>query len=57
MGREEKRDKYGIGVWRSWLARTLREREGAGSSPATPTSINPMFSILYERFIVEIVER
>ena len=26
-----------VGVWRSWLARTLRVREVAGSSPASPT--------------------
>ncbi|MDK2971225.1 MAG: hypothetical protein PWP23_980 [Candidatus Sumerlaeota bacterium] len=30
-----------VGVWRSWLARALREREGAGSSPATPTIQKP----------------
>ena len=26
-----------IGVWRSWLARALWEREVEGSSPFTPT--------------------
>ncbi len=27
----------GVGVWRSWLARTAGGREVAGSSPVTPT--------------------
>lgn len=31
-----------VGVWRSWLARALREREVAGSSPATPTINHPI---------------
>ena len=28
---------YQYGVWRSWLARAVWDREVAGSSPATPT--------------------
>lgn len=28
-----------IGVWRSWLARHVWDVEAAGSSPATPTSL------------------
>ncbi len=34
-----------IGVWRSWLARIVRDDEVAGSSPATPTSQCIMFFV------------
>lgn len=30
-------DSSGIGVWRSWLARSHGVRKAAGSSPVTPT--------------------
>ena len=31
--------KHTIGVWRSWLARAVWDREVEGSSPFTPTTI------------------
>lgn len=31
--------KLNAGVWRSWLARAVWDREVAGSSPATPTKV------------------
>ena len=32
-----------IGVWRSLVARLLREQEVVGSNPATPTISSPRF--------------
>ncbi len=40
-----------FGDWRNWLARTVRDREVAGSNPVSPTS-----RILDEKFILSEVE-
>ena len=39
-----------IGVWRSWLARAVWDREVGGSSPLTPTIQDFMgFEVRFER--------
>ena len=38
-----------IGVWRSWLARAVWDREVEGSSPFTPTTKNVEYSLDFFR--------
>ena len=42
MERSEYRDQL-LGVWRSWLARAVWDREVEGSSPFTPTTTLILF--------------
>ena len=42
-----------VGVWRSWLARAVWDREVGGSSPLTPTTIFMVKTFrIDERFLI-----
>ena len=41
-----------VGVWRSWLARSVRDAEVGGSSPLTPTMLKVAAVLLGQPFLI-----